>query len=54
MPIKVHYSNGKAYYQFGSTGKKYYYIPHNAKSRAIAKSKCHKQARAIEYRKNYK
>jgi hypothetical protein len=48
MPIIRH----KNYYQFGETGKRYYYLPGNAKSRQQALAKAKKQGRAIEWSKN--
>ena len=45
MPIHEHYN----YYQFGTTGKKYFFS--NAKSKIIAYEKCLLQARAIILRK---
>jgi hypothetical protein len=35
------------YYQYGSTGKKYYYVVGNKKSRELAYSKCLAQVKAI-------
>lgn len=48
MPI-IH---GKNYYQFGLTGKRYYYEIGNKLSRDIAKQKALKQGRAIERSKS--
>jgi hypothetical protein len=43
MPI----IRGTNYYQWGKSGKKYYYIPGNKKSRLIALHKAQIQARSI-------
>ncbi len=47
MPVKVHYSLGRAYYQYGSKGAKYYYKPNDPASRAKALKKAKLQERAI-------
>jgi len=48
MPVRKHTdSNGKCYYQWGSHGAKYYYIPGNVKSRNAAKAKATRQGIAI-------
>lgn len=39
------------FYKWGKTGKKYYYISGNNRSRNLAKSRAMKQMRAIEWRK---
>jgi hypothetical protein len=44
MPVH----KGKDYYQWGQSGKKYYYIPNNKKSRELAKAKATKQGKAIK------
>ena len=54
MPIKVHYSGGKSYFQFGKSGKKYYYTAGNKLSRAKAKAKCLLQSKAIKVNKKQK
>lgn len=53
MPIHKGYDRNKKkfYYQFGETGKKYYFSQ-NEKSRDIAYSKALRQARAIEFSKH--
>ena len=40
------------YYQWGESGKKYYFINGSTRSENIAKEKSMKQARAIEWRKH--
>lgn len=47
MPVKAHYTSGKAYYQYGSKGAKYYYKPNDPISRAKALKKACLQERAI-------
>lgn len=47
MPIKRH----RNYYQYGETGKKYYYTSGDKQSRSHAKRKAVKQMRAIKARK---
>ena len=46
MPIKRGQENGKYYYQYGESGKKYFYITNNNRSRRIAKRKAMKQQTA--------
>lgn len=41
----------KGYYQYGETGKRYYYEIGNKESRTIARQKAEKQARAINARR---
>ena len=48
MPIKVHYTKNKAYYQYGTKGAKYTFIPNNAISKAKALKKARLQALAIK------
>lgn len=48
MPIKAHYTSSKAYYQYGTKGAKYEFIPRNAISRAKALKKARLQERAIK------
>ena len=43
MPVH----RGKNYYQYGKSGKKYYYVANNTKSKLNAKKKAYKQERAI-------
>lgn len=56
MPLHQGYTSvnneRKGYYQWGSSGKKYYYEPGNKRSRSQAKSRAMMQARAIEASKN--
>lgn len=47
MPIHRGSDAKGSYYQWGNTGKKYYYTSNNAKSRDIAKKKAQRQATAI-------
>ena len=47
MPIKRGQAKGKYYYQFGDSGKKYFYIVGNKRSRTIAKHKAEKQQKAM-------
>lgn len=52
MPI-INSSDSKGpFYQFGTTGKKYYYTPTSTKSKHNAKSKALRQGRAIEASKH--
>lgn len=51
MPIFRRKDNIGSFYQYGDTGKKYYYITNNKRSRLIAKRKAIKQMRAIHVRK---
>jgi len=48
MPIKVHYTKNKAYYQYGTKGAKYTFIPNNVISKAKALKKARLQALAIK------
>jgi hypothetical protein len=47
MPVRKHKDNKGSFYQWGSHGAKYYYIPGNAKSRNAAKAKATRQGIAI-------
>jgi hypothetical protein len=47
MPVKRSKDSKGPYYRYGNSGKKYYYIPGNKRSRAIALNKANRQARAI-------
>jgi hypothetical protein len=47
MPVVRRIDRNGPYYQWGSTGAKYYYIPNNYKSRLISKYKAAKQGAAI-------
>jgi hypothetical protein len=51
MPIREGVSNNKPYFQYGTTGKKYFYIPTSKKSKIIAYSKALRQTKAIHSRK---
>lgn len=53
MPIINSKDNKGYFYQFGLTGKKYYYSPVNKESQIKAYNKCLKQSRAIEYSKHH-
>jgi len=48
MPIINGKDKNGPYYQFGMTGKRYYYELGNKLSREIARERCVKQARAIK------
>jgi hypothetical protein len=52
MPLKQVSAGPDSYYQWGSRGKKYYYVAGNAASRERARMKAMKQARAIEWSKH--
>ena len=52
MPIQQVYSNGKYAYQYGNTGKKYFFNPNNINSATKAYSKALKQTQAINASKN--
>jgi len=47
MPTHRGVDSKGSYYQWGNSGKKYYYISGNERSRNIAKNKAKKQAIAI-------
>jgi hypothetical protein len=47
MPVHRGKDKKGPYYRYGSSGKKYYYIPGNKRSRAIALSKAKRQGIAI-------
>ena len=53
MPIHQDKDLKGFFYQFGLTGKKYYYIPVNPQSKQNAYNKALKQSRAIEYSKHH-
>ncbi len=53
MPIFRRLDREGSYYQYGSTGHKYYYKAKNKASRDRAYSRCLKQVRAIQRRKFY-
>jgi hypothetical protein len=46
MPIRRSKDSKGSFYQWGKTGKKYYYEAGNERSRKAAKAKAEKQARA--------
>lgn len=43
---------GKDYYQYGPSGKKYYYTPGDSVSREIAKARALQQGKAIHASRN--
>ena len=47
MPIKRGLENGKSYYQYGESGKKYFYITGNKKSRDKARNQAMRQQTGI-------
>ena len=47
MPVKSGKDSKGSYYKWGKSGKKYYYIAGNKKSRSSAKRKAEKQGKAI-------
>jgi hypothetical protein len=47
MPVHRGYDAIGYYYQWGNSGKKYYYIPGNVKSENASRNKSNEQARAI-------
>ena len=47
MPTASGKDSKGSYYRWGSSGKKYYYIPNDKKSREKAKEKANKQGIAI-------
>lgn len=51
MPIHRGKNSQGPYFQFGSLGKKYFYIAKNQKSREFAYKQCLKQAHAIKMNK---
>ncbi len=53
MPIHLEKDNSGWFYQWGNSGKKYRFRLGNSKSKAEAKSKAGRQARAI-YASGYK
>ena len=54
MPTKRGHDKIGNYYQYGRTGKKYYYIKKSTQSRNIAKKRADKQGMAIKIRQLYK
>lgn len=54
MPINIGYDKLGSYYQFGKTGKKYYYNPKSSRSKIMAYNKALKQSKAIEWSKHNK
>ena len=46
MPVHRRTDSKGTYYQWGGSGKKYYYTSGNARSRTVAKNKAAKQGRA--------
>jgi|LauGreDrversion4_2_1035121.scaffolds.fasta_scaffold03444_8 hypothetical protein len=47
MPVHRGYDAVGYYYQWGKSGKKYYYTPGNTRSENIARNKSYEQAKAI-------
>ena len=47
MPVNRGKDGNGSYYQWGNSGKRYYYISGNVKSRNRAKDLAYKQAKAI-------
>lgn len=54
MPVKQGYNKGKGFYQYGDSGKKYYYVIGNEKQRKEAKRKSIIQGYAIQANSNKK
>ncbi len=54
MPIIESQDDTGPYYQFGATGKRYYYNPASTRSRKEALKKCKAQMRAVEASKGRK
>jgi hypothetical protein len=52
MPVHRGQDKRGAFYQWGTTGKKYYYTTGSSRSRSLAMSKAALQGRAIEWRKH--
>ena len=52
MPLHRSKDSKGSYYQFGATGKKYYYQSNNTNQRNKAKEKAKRQSRAIEWSKH--
>lgn len=52
MPIYRKTDQKGSFYRYGDTGKKYYYITGNSKSRQIAYNKALKQGQAIKISQN--
>jgi len=53
MPVNLHYKDGKYWYQFGTTGKKYYFKP-NTNSMDKVHHLALKQAAAIHASEYYR
>jgi hypothetical protein len=53
MPIKIKKDNTGLYYQYGTTGHKYYFNPNSEISMDKAYHKCMKQVAAIYAQKYY-
>lgn len=47
MPVHRGHDSKGSYYQWGNSGKKYYYISGSKRSRELAKKKAQKQGIAI-------
>lgn len=54
MPTAQHSDSKGSYYAWGKSGKHYYYVSGNPKSRAIAKLKADLQGAAIQAKKGCK
>ncbi len=54
MPVHRSSDRHGSFYQWGSHGKKYYYIPNNTASRLYSKDLAAKQGIAIHVRKKNK
>lgn len=52
MPVIRGSNKQGSYYKWGKSGKKYFYIPNNKKSRIAAKQKARKQGIAIIIQRN--
>lgn len=52
MPIFDRFDGRRSYFQYGNSGKKYYYNPHDQHSRANAYFKALQQTKAIYSRKH--
>jgi hypothetical protein len=53
MPIHKGIQNGHPYYQWGESGKKYFYISGNKPTRDHAKERAIRQGKAIKIHRKY-
>lgn len=53
MPIFERSDKDGPYFQYGETGKKYYFTPGNQRSRLIAWNRCKKQVAVIQIKKKW-